>query len=138
MVATASCRESSRATEQAEVRRFIESYFSTWSAANMDAYSAHFSPSATVTLIEQGAVRWMMPLAPFIESQKRAVTSEKMTERMTSFDVHLDDAAASVTVDWTLETANETTTGVDRFILFKDTTGHWRIQALVFYNHAAQ
>ncbi len=116
-----------------EIEKFLTSYFATWSRGDIDAYGAHFSPKATITLIEKGSVQWVLPLDRFLATQRHAVKSEKMVERMTSFVADVDDVAASATVQWVLEKKNKKSTGVDRFILFKDFNGEWLIQSLVFY-----
>lgn len=133
LLATA-CK-SSTATEKKhpEIEKFLTSYFATWSSGDIDAYGRHFSPQASITLIDKGSVRWVLPLDRFLDTQRRAVASEKMVERMTSFVADVDEEAASATVQWVLEKKGKKETGVDRFILFKDFNGEWLIQALVFY-----
>lgn len=131
--ALSACKKSDAAPKHEDIEKFLTSYFATWSKGDIDAYGAHFSPQASVSLIEGGSVRWVMPLDRFLASQKRAVTSEKMTEHMTSFEADVDAVAASVTVQWVLEKKSGKSKGVDRFILFKDFNGEWLIQSLVFY-----
>ncbi len=133
LLLTSACKSSTASEKHPEIEKFLTSYFATWSKGDIDAYGRHFSDKATITLIEKGSVRWVLPLDRFLDTQRRAVASEKMVERMTSFVADVDEEAASATVQWVLEKKNSKSTGVDRFILFKDFNGDWLIQSLVFY-----
>ena len=116
-----------------DLKPFLESYFSTWSAGDMDAYRSHFHPSAVVALVDQGHVILSMPRDEFVSSQTEAIARARMVERMTSFTADEDDRAASVTAKWLLEKEGAEKTGVDRFTLIRDAKGKWRIVALLFY-----
>jgi len=118
-----------------DLKAFIGSYFTDWSARNVEAYKAHFHEKARIALVADGAVVQPLDLAPFIAQQTAAHARAKtpMTERMTSFSALQDEAAASVAATWELKTAAGTETGVDRFTVIRDAQGKWKIVSLVFY-----
>ena len=117
----------------ADLEPFLQSYFATWSAGNMDAYRSHFHPSAVISLVDQGILVLSMPRDEFVSFQTEAIARAEMVERMTSFTADEDDRAASVTAKWLLEKEGTEKTGVDRFTLIRDREGRWKIIALLFY-----
>lgn len=118
-----------------DLKPFLESYFATWSAGDMDSYRSHFHPFAVITLVDRGEVVLSIPRDEFVALQAKAIARARMVERMTSFAADEDDCAASVTAKWLLEKEGTKKTGVDRFTLIRDREGSWRIVALLFYGN---
>ena len=116
-----------------DLKPFLENYFATWSAGDMDGYRSHFHRSAVVTLVDEGEIVLSMPRDEFVSSQEEAIARARMVERMTSFTADEDDRAANVTAKWLLEKGATKKRGVDRFTLIRDTKGKWKIVALLFY-----
>ena len=116
-----------------DLKPFLESYFSTWSAGDMIGYKSHFHRNAVVTLVDGGEVVLSLPRDEFVARQAEAVVRARMVERMTSFTADEDGRAASVTAKWLLEKEGAKTTGIDRFTLIRDAEGKWKIAGLLFY-----
>ena len=122
-----------RADEQ-DVRAFLERYFSTWSAKDMDGYGACFLEQARITFVHQG-VPQSQGLTDFLHGQKlsHATTTVPMTEVPTDMKILRDERTAQASVRWKLTKGSEVTLGTDCFTLIKTSTG-WKIMSLVFYN----
>lgn len=118
-----------------DLEPFLNNYFATWSAQDLEAYRAHFHEQAVIMLIDGGRLITRQPLDPFIEQQAQAHAAAQvpMTEHMTAFEALEDGAAASVEVQWELVQGAQRRRGVDRFQLMRDEAGRWRILALTFY-----
>jgi hypothetical protein len=129
-----SCRV--QASSPADIRAFLESYFSTWSARDLKAYRSHFHEDARIFYISSKPYTInSSDLNSFIAQQRFAhvSSSEPMYEKMTNFTANADPKAASVWVQWELHKGGVVTTGTDRFILYREPTGKWKIMALLFY-----
>jgi hypothetical protein len=128
------CLRRAEPAEQ-DIRPFLESYFGTWSAGDMAAYRAHFDPAAQIAMVERGEVVDIAELDPFVAGQAKLIRAAAvpMVERMTTFTVESDAAAAQATAGWELQKGGQTITGVDRFTLIRDPQGQWKILFLVFY-----
>jgi hypothetical protein len=128
---------SARHAEQApaDIRQFLESYFSTWSAGDMAGYKSHFDPDAQIAMVHEGEVVYVASLEPFVAEQAKAIreSPERMVERMTTFTADADAAAAQATAGWELKKGSRTVTGVDRFTLIRNPQREWKILFLVFY-----
>ena len=125
-----------QASSSADIRVFLESYFSTWSARDLKAYRSHFHENARIFYI--GGRPYTinsLDLNSFMAQQNMAhmSSSTPMHEKMTNFTANADGKAASVSVQWELHKGDSVTTGVDRFILCREPTGSWKIMALLFY-----
>lgn len=120
---------------EAEVVAYLESYFATWSAGDMEGYRDHFHEQATILYVAGGAVQSVMARDPFVDMQARIIAQapEPMRETMTSYVVEVDEVSAAATVDWLLEAGARRETGVDRFVLVRDADGVWRAISLLFY-----
>lgn len=120
--------------EEKEVRTFLERYFSTWSAKDMDGYGSCFHEQARISYVHQG-VPHTQGLTDFLHSQKlsHATASAPMTEIPTNMKILRDDRTAQASVRWKLTKGAEITTGTDCFTLIKTPAG-WKILSLVFYN----
>ncbi len=139
-LALASCQSRSNggstpARPSGDVAAFLHGYFESWSDGDMARYRAHFDPKAVISFAADGKVQWTQNLDEFIDQQTRITQAPgaQATERMLSFEVNVDVAAASVTARWVLTRGARTRQGVDRFTLIRDKQGRWRIVGLVFY-----
>lgn len=117
------------------VRTFLERYFSTWSAKDMDGYGACFHPQARVSFVQNG-VPQTQGLSDFLHGQKmgHATAREPMTEVPTGMKILMDDRTAQASVRWKLTQGSRIVTGTDCFTLIKTPEGGWAIMSLVFYN----
>lgn len=117
-----------------DVRAFLETYFSTWSARDMEGYGACFHEQARVSYVSKG-VPYTQGLTDFLHSQKlsHATASAPMTEVPTDMKILRDERTAQASVRWKLTKGAEITTGTDCFTLIKTPAG-WKIMSLVFYN----
>lgn len=120
--------------EDKDVRTFLERYFSTWSAKDMDGYGSCFHEQARVSYVHQGEPK-TSGLTDFLHGQKlsHAAASEPMTEVPTDMKILRDERTAQASVRWKLTKGAEITTGTDCFTLIKTPSG-WKIISLVFYN----
>jgi len=125
-----------QASSPADIRAFLESYFSTWSARDLKAYRSHFHEDARIFYISSKPYTIdSLDLNSFMTQQSFAhvSSSEPMYEKMTNFTANADPKAASVSVQWELHKGSVVITGTDRFILYREPTGNWKIMALLFY-----
>ncbi|MBL9130020.1 MAG: DUF4440 domain-containing protein [Verrucomicrobiaceae bacterium] len=120
--------------QEPEVRSFLERYFSTWSAKDMEGYGACFHEQARVTFVQNGAPK-TQGLTDFLHGQKmsHATATTPMTEVPTGMRILMDDRTAQASVRWKLTQGARVVTGTDCFTLVK-TPGGWKIVSLVFYN----
>jgi hypothetical protein len=133
----ASCRApvSAANPEEPAIRQFLERYFSTWSAQDMDGYAACFHESARVTfLTDPASPPRTDTLSDFLHGQRLShkTASEPMRETADSFEIRADHRAALARVRWTLVKGAERSTGIDHFSLIKTDSG-WKIIHLLFY-----
>lgn len=119
----------------ADLEPFLNSYFATWSAGDMDGYGKHFHERACIATVAKGHVMLAMGRDEFVQYQEHAIQGKNLTERMISFTADEDDVAAAVTAEWLLDDGAEPTTGIDRFTLIRDRMGSWKIVSLLFYTH---
>jgi hypothetical protein len=121
--------------EQAGIENFLQGYFSTWSARDMDAYGNCFHSTARITFLEKGGLVGSQGLTDFLHGQKigheRAVMP--MTEAPTKMKISGDSRVAQAEVRWKLTKGHEIITGTDFFTLVKTAEG-WKIASLIFYN----
>lgn len=120
---------------EGEVRTFLNRYFSTWSAADMDGYGDCFHPLARVIFMGQKGEAKSEGLTDFLHGQKmgHAASNEPMTEVPTSMSITMEDRGAQALVRWKLTKGSTTVTGTDLFTLVFTPKG-WKIMSLVFYN----
>lgn len=121
--------------DQAGVETFLNRYFSTWSAKDMDGYGSCFHPTARISFVEKGGQCGSQGLTDFLHGQKigHERSPESMTEVPTGMKITGDARIAQAQVRWKLTKGREVITGTDFFTLLKTPDG-WRIAALVFYN----
>ena len=121
--------------DQAEITNFLNRYFSTWSAKDMDGYGACFHPTARITFVQGGGSAGSQGLTDFIHGQKlgHEQSREPMVEVPTEMKITGDARVAQAEVRWRLTKGSTIVTGTDYFTLIKTSEG-WKIAALVFYN----
>ena len=121
--------------EQGGIETFLNRYFSTWSAKDMDGYGACFHPTARITFVESGGSASSQGLTDFLHGQKvgHERSPEPMTEVPTAMKISGDGRVAQAEVRWKLTKGHSSITGTDFFTLIKTSEG-WKIGALVFYN----
>jgi Putative lumazine-binding len=119
--------------EEAELRPFIEKYFSTWSTQDMQAYEGCFHPSAKVTYVAKTGQIQSLALSDFIHDQTMShrFSKERSIEVPTNIRLTGDATVVQAQVKWKLTVGPKITTGMDYFTLIKTENG-WRIAALVF------
>ena len=120
---------------ETEVRTFLNRYFSTWSAKDMDGYGACFHPQARITFVGKGGVSQSDGLTDFLHGQRlsHAQSTAPMTEIPTEMKITMDARVAQAAVRWKLTKGAEIVTGTDYFTLIRAESG-WKIMSLVFYN----
>lgn len=123
-----------KTAEDQDVRAFLQTYFSTWSAKDMDGYGACFHEQARISYVHQGRPQ-TQGLTDFLHGQKlsHATASAPMTEVPTGMKILRDERTAQASVRWKLTKGADMTTGTDCFTLIKTPAG-WKIMSLVFYN----
>jgi hypothetical protein len=121
---------------EAEVRKFINTYFESWSARDMASYGRTFHTRARIWFTNQAPMekdQAPMEKEPFLQSQRRAHASSQfqMKEVPLSVEVTIKGNLAHVNVYWELDRGPERVRGYDFFTLvFADR--RWQIIALVF------
>ena len=120
---------------ETEVRTFLNRYFSTWSAKDMDGYGGCFHPQARITFVGKGGASQSDGLTDFLHGQKlsHAQATAPMTEVPTDMKITMDARVAQAAVRWKLTKGAEIVTGTDYFTLIQTESG-WKIVSLVFYN----
>lgn len=129
-----SCTKSASADEAA-VRSFLATYFSTWSVKDMDSYGACFHPQARITFVGKNGETQADGLTDFLHGQKlaHAQSPVPMSESPTEMKITYDSRVTIAAVRWKLTKGAEVVTGTDNFTLIKTDAG-WKILSLVFYN----
>ena len=130
-----SCTQASTHPEKSEIEGFLNRYFSTWSAKDMDGYGGCFHPTARISFVEKGGQCSGQGVTDFLHGQKlgHERSAEPMTEVPTTMKISGDRRVALAEVRWKLTKGREIVTGTDFFTLLKTPDG-WRIAGLVFYN----
>jgi hypothetical protein len=121
--------------DEPAIREFLNRYFSTWSAQDMDGYGACFGEQARITYVEKGGASRSQGLTDFLHGQKlgHAQSPVKMIEVPLDMKISGDTRVAQAAVKWQLTKGAEIVTGMDYFTLVKTPQG-WKIAALVFFN----
>lgn len=136
LLGLAACeRASSAHPSEGEVRLFLQRYFSTWSAQDMQGYGDCFHEQARVSFLPgNGNAPRTEVLSDFLHGQRLAhqTSPEKMTETADSMEILMDDRAAQARVRWTLIKGSVKTSGTDFFSLIRTPSG-WKIIHLTFY-----
>jgi hypothetical protein len=134
MALVPSCDAPSPQPAELAVRQFIERYFSTWSAQDMEGYAACFHGGARITYLSDRGEARTDSLSDFLYGQRMGhkTSPEPMKEVANSMDIQMDDRAALARVRWTLTKGEQETTGTDHFSLINTPAG-WKIIHLTFY-----
>lgn len=121
--------------DDAEVRKFLERYFSTWSARDMEGYGSCFHPQARVFILDGPNSVVSQGLTDFLHGQKLAhqLSSTPMTEKPVAMTIQGDAKGVQAYVTWVLTKGGKEERGTDLFTLKKEPTGGWKIVSLVFY-----
>jgi hypothetical protein len=124
--------------DEADIRTFLNTYFSTWSAKDMDAYGACFHPQARILLLDSGDVVKSQGLTDFLHEQKMAhqLSKDPMVEKPLEMRIQGDMRAVQAEVTWVLTKGSSEVRGTDFFTLKREGDG-WKIVALVFYGDPA-
>ncbi len=129
-----SCSKPVTTRDDTEARAFLERYFSTWSAQDMDGYGACFHPQARITFIADQGEAISQGVTDFLHSQKmahqQAVTP--MKERPLEMAIQGDNKVLQAAVTWELNKGTIQERGTDFFTLKRE-GGSWKIISLVFY-----
>lgn len=117
-----------------EVRTFLEHYFSSWSAQDMDAYGHCFADQARITYLDAGGHADVQGVIDFVHGQRLAhqQSSERMNEKPLEMKIQGDNRIKQAAVTWVLKKGSQETRGTDFFTLQHDANG-WKIISLVFY-----
>ena len=122
-----------KASDDKEIRSFLERYFATWSAQDMDGYGACFHDQARITFVGKGGRSESMGLTDFLHSQRMAhqTSPVKMNEVPLEMNIHTGKSITQAAVTWKLTKGSDAETGTDYFTLIK-AEGGWHIIALAF------
>lgn len=120
--------------DDANIRTFLNTYFSTWTAKDMDAYGACFHPQARILLLESDGKVISQGLTDFLHEQKMAhqLAKDKLVEKPLEMRIQGDMRAVQAEVTWVLTKGSTEIRGTDFFTLKREGNG-WKIVALVFY-----
>jgi pyroglutamyl-peptidase len=133
-VADAKADPASDDPRQAEVKQFVEGYFSSWSNQEMDRYSDCFLPDAAIQFIDAKGELWTYARTKFVakqrDYQRRAET--RAIEVPESIDIRFESKLARAVVYWKLTAGTRVDYGYDHFTLVKY-RGKWRIVNLTYY-----
>jgi hypothetical protein len=131
-----SCAEKTASAHPDEkaILAFVERYFATWSAQDMEGYGALFDDKARVYFLEKNGSLSAEGKTDFLHSQKMAHAESKipMTEVPIESKIMGDMRACQVEVKWKLTQGERVVTGLDYFTLKRDADG-WKIVSLLFY-----
>lgn len=117
----------------ADVKKFVERYFRTWSNREMDAYGEGFLREAVVQFIDDRGQVNTQGTVEFLADQRRFQSLRPAKEYPLAADVRFEGPLARAVVHWKLEDgANPPRYGYDHFTLVRR-DGQWRILNLVFY-----
>ena len=119
------------APPDAEIAAFIEEYFATWSAHDIEAYGRCFDVDATIQFLSSDGKLKVHGLRGFLETQRRAQAGQpEMREAPTSMRIEREGDVATAFVRWRLESGERVVTGTDCFLLARR-EGEWLVTALL-------
>lgn len=120
--------------DDAGIRVFLNRYFSTWSAKDMDGYAACFHPQARVIFIGGSGEVVSEGLTDFLHGQRlaHANATVPMTEKPLEMTIQGDAKVVQAQVTWVLTKGAAEERGTDFFTLKREGKD-WKIAALVFY-----
>lgn len=124
-------------SREADIRAFVNHYFSTWSQRDTDGYGACFDPQAHIYFIGDSGKTSSYSVSTFVQGQTRG-REQSGTHRMARpVEVRIrtqgDAKVVQVIATWVLtKGASEEARGTDFFTLKHDQNG-WKILSLVYY-----
>jgi len=120
--------------EEAGVRTFLNTYFSTWSNRDMDGYGACFHQQARIVYLPKNAEPISQGLTDFLHGQRMSheQAAVPMKEVPLEMTIQMDDRVAQAQVTWLLTKKDSEERGTDFFTLKRDGKS-WKIVSLVFY-----
>jgi len=126
-----SATRASAGPPEPEIRAFIEKYFATWSAHDIEAYGRCFDVDATIQFLGADGKLKVHGLRGFLEGQRRAQAADPdVREAPTSMRIEREDNVATAFVRWRLESGERVVTGTDCFLLARR-RGEWLVTALL-------
>jgi hypothetical protein len=134
----AGAQSAAKHPDDANIRTFLNTYFSTWSARDMDGYAACFHPQARVLLLDSADKVTSEGLTDFLHGQKMVheLSKVQMVEKPIEMRIQGDMRAAQAEVTWVLTKGGTEIRGTDFFTLKREGNG-WKIVTLVFYGDPA-
>lgn len=121
-------------SRSADVRKFIDRYFRTWSNGEMDAYGEGFLREAVVQHIADNGQVTTQATPDFLADQRRYQAMRPARETPLAADIRFEGQLARAIVQWKLEDGmGPAKYGYDHFTLVRR-DGKWRILNLVFYS----
>jgi hypothetical protein len=120
--------------DDASIRTFLNQYFSTWSAKDMDGYASCFHPQARIHFISPSGQVTSEGVTDFLHGQRLAHerATMPMTEKPLEMIIQGDSKVVQAQVTWVLIKGATEERGTDFFTLKRDPSG-WKIVSLVFY-----
>jgi hypothetical protein len=124
----------SEENDKKNIEDFIDTYFKTWSSADMNGYKNCFHSEAIIHFERNGSITEDR-LEDFILGQSLAhkQTNKNLKEIPLSKRIMQEGNKALVIVNWKLFSDKKETTGYDYFTLLK-VKGKWKITYLIFHN----
>ena len=121
-------------SDEAAIRKLVDTYFRSWSEADFVVYRSLFRPNASIAFFESD--RWQtQDLAKFLDDQENIQVQHRMEEVPLSVGIKaLSSRAAFVEVSWRLKRTPDApgVTGKDWFTLVKEGQD-WKILHLTFW-----
>ncbi|QIF00607.1 DUF4440 domain-containing protein [Roseimicrobium sp. ORNL1] len=121
--------------DDTNIRAFLDRYFSTWSAQDMEGYGACFDSQARILFVDKDGSVMTQGLTDFLHGQKlgHQQSSVPMVEKPLTKEIMGDGRVVQAKVTWLLTKGSSETRGTDYFTLKREGQG-WKIVALVFNN----
>jgi hypothetical protein len=116
------------------VRTFLNRYFESWSARDMETYGSLFDPRARIFYMAGEGQVISHGLTDFVHGQRMAheKSLSPMKEVPLEMRIQMDDKAAQAQVTWLLTKQEGEERGTDLFTLRRDGKS-WKIISLVYY-----
>ena len=123
-----------RQDQDAEISAFLERYFATWSAHDLEGYGRCFDVEATIQFLRPDGRLKIYDLRGFLATQRRAqAANPNSRESATSVRIERRGEVATAFVRWRLEARGRVVTGTDCFLLARR-EGEWLVTALLVEN----